>query len=116
MRIDGRTTDEIRPLTAEVDLFPGVHGSALFQRGETQVVNVATLGMPRMNQLLDTIGPDTTKRYLHHYNFPPYSTGETGRVGAPKRREIGHGMLAERALVPGAAVPGVLPLHAAARL
>ena len=100
VRIDGRTTDEIRPLTAEIDLFPCVHGSALFQRGETQVVNVATLGMPRMNQLLDTIGPDTTKRYMHHYNFPPYSTGETGRVGAPKRREIGHGILAERALVP----------------
>jgi polyribonucleotide nucleotidyltransferase len=100
IRIDGRTTDEIRPLTAEVDLFPYVHGSAMFQRGETQVVNVATLGMPRMNQLIDSITPDTTKRYLHHYNFPPYSTGETGRVGAPKRREIGHGMLAERALVP----------------
>jgi polyribonucleotide nucleotidyltransferase len=100
VRIDGRTTDEIRPLSAEVDLFPMVHGSSMFQRGETQVVNVATLGMPRMNQLLDTIGPDTTKRYLHHYNFPPYSTGETGRVGAPKRREVGHGMLAERALVP----------------
>src|SRR6516225_795811 len=100
VRIDGRTTEEIRPLSAEVDLFPMVHGSSLFQRGETQVVNVATLGMPRMNQLLDTIGPDTTKRYLHHYNFPPFSTGETGRVGAPKRREIGHGMLAERALVP----------------
>jgi polyribonucleotide nucleotidyltransferase len=100
VRIDGRTTDEIRPLTAEVDLFPYVHGSALFQRGETQVVNVTTLGMPRMNQLIDSITPDTTKRYMHHYNFPPYSTGETGRVGAPKRREIGHGMLAERALVP----------------
>ncbi|HEY8081482.1 MAG TPA: polyribonucleotide nucleotidyltransferase [Acidimicrobiales bacterium] len=100
VRVDGRTTDEIRPLTAEIDLFPVVHGSSLFQRGETQVVNVATLGMPRMNQLLDTITPDTTKRYMHHYNFPPYSTGETGRVGAPKRREVGHGMLAERALVP----------------
>ena len=100
VRIDGRTTEEIRPLTAEVDLFPGVHGSSMFQRGETQVVNVATLGMPRMNQLLDTITPVTTKRYMHHYNFPPYSTGETGRVGAPKRREVGHGMLAERALVP----------------
>ena len=100
LRIDGRGTDEIRPLTAEVDLFPMVHGSSMFQRGETQVVNVATLGMPRMNQLLDTIGPDSTKRYMHHYNFPPYSTGETGRVGAPKRREVGHGMLAERALVP----------------
>jgi polyribonucleotide nucleotidyltransferase len=100
IRIDGRTTEEIRPLTAEVDLFPMVHGSSMFQRGETQVVNVATLGMPRMNQLIDSITPETTKRYLHHYNFPPYSTGETGRVGAPKRREVGHGMLAERALVP----------------
>ena len=76
------------------------HGSALFQRGETQVVNVTTLGMPRMRQQLDTITPDEFRRYMHHYNFPPYSTGETGRVGAPKRREIGHGMLAERALVP----------------
>jgi polyribonucleotide nucleotidyltransferase len=100
LRIDGRSTDEIRPLSAEVDLFPSVHGSALFQRGETQVVNVTTLGMPRMNQLIDSITPDGNKRYMHHYNFPPYSTGETGRVGAPKRREIGHGMLAERALVP----------------
>ncbi|HEV3213720.1 MAG TPA: polyribonucleotide nucleotidyltransferase [Acidimicrobiales bacterium] len=109
VRIDGRTTEEIRPLTAEVDLFPGVHGSSLFQRGETQVVNVATLGMPRMNQLLDTIGPITTKRYLHHYNFPPFSTGETGRVGAPKRREIGHGMLAERALVPVLPSPESFP-------
>ncbi len=100
VRIDGRTTEEIRPLTAEVDVLPVVHGSAMFQRGETQVINVTTLGMPRMNQLIDSITPDTTKRYLHHYNFPPYSTGEVGRVGAPKRREIGHGMLAERALVP----------------
>ncbi len=76
------------------------HGSALFQRGETQVVNVTTLGMPRMRQQLDTIAPDEFRRYMHHYNFPPYSTGETGRVGMPKRREIGHGMLAERALIP----------------
>jgi polyribonucleotide nucleotidyltransferase len=100
VRIDGRTTEEIRPLTAEIDLLPTVHGSALFQRGETQVVNVTTLGMPRMNQLIDSITPLTHKRYMHHYNFPPYSTGETGRMGAPKRREVGHGMLAERALVP----------------
>ena len=76
------------------------HGSAMFQRGETQVVNVTTLGMPRMRQQLDTIGPDEFRRYMHHYNFPPYSVGETGRVGMPKRREIGHGMLAERALIP----------------
>jgi polyribonucleotide nucleotidyltransferase len=100
VRIDGRGIADIRPLSAEVDLFPMTHGSALFQRGETQVVNVTTLGMPRMRQQLDTITPDEFRRYMHHYNFPPYSTGETGRVGAPKRREIGHGMLAERALVP----------------
>ncbi len=100
VRIDGRGTADIRPLTAEVDLFPTAHGSALFQRGETQVVNVTTLGMPRMNQLIDTITPDETKRYMHHYNFPPYSTGETGFMRGPKRREIGHGMLAERALLP----------------
>ncbi|MDE3065527.1 MAG: polyribonucleotide nucleotidyltransferase, partial [Acidobacteriota bacterium] len=100
LRIDGRTTSELRPLSAEVDLFPMTHGSALFQRGETQVVNVTTLGMPRMRQQLDTIAPDEFRRYMHHYNFPPYSTGETGRVGTPKRREVGHGMLAERALIP----------------
>jgi polyribonucleotide nucleotidyltransferase len=100
VRIDGRSVSEIRPLSAEVDLFPMTHGSALFQRGETQVVNVTTLGMPRMRQQVDSITPDEFRRYMHHYNFPPYSTGETGRVGAPKRREVGHGMLAERALVP----------------
>ncbi|HTT59918.1 MAG TPA: polyribonucleotide nucleotidyltransferase [Acidimicrobiales bacterium] len=100
VRIDGRGLADIRPLSAEVDLFPMTHGSAVFQRGETQVVNVTTLGMPRMRQQLDTISPDEFKRYMHHYNFPPYSTGETGRVGAPKRREVGHGALAERALVP----------------
>ncbi|MGB8178661.1 MAG: polyribonucleotide nucleotidyltransferase [Acidimicrobiales bacterium] len=100
VRIDGRSLTDIRPLSAEVDLFPMTHGSALFQRGETQVINVTTLGMPRMRQQLDTISPDEFRRYMHHYNFPPFSTGETGRVGAPKRREIGHGMLAERALVP----------------
>ena len=100
VRIDGRGTADIRPLSAEVDLFPMTHGSAMFQRGETQVVNVTTLGMPRMRQQLDTISPDEFRRYMHHYNFPPYSVGETGRVGMPKRREIGHGMLAERALIP----------------
>ena len=99
-RIDGRGTADLRPLRAKVDLFPTAHGSALFERSETQVVNVTTLGMPRMSQLLDTITPETTKRYMHHYNFPPYSTGETGFMRGPKRREIGHGMLAERALVP----------------
>ncbi|MFN8025207.1 MAG: polyribonucleotide nucleotidyltransferase [Acidimicrobiia bacterium] len=101
LRIDGRNTTQIRPLSAEVDLLPTVHGSGLFQRGETQVLSVLTLGMPRMEQF---IGLDelrgTKKRYMHHYNFPPYSTGETGRVGSPKRREIGHGALAERALLP----------------
>ena len=100
IRIDGRSASEIRPLSAQVDLFPMTHGSALFQRGETQVVNVTTLGMPRMKQQIDSITPDEFRRYMHHYNFPPYSVGETGRVGAPKRREVGHGMLAERALVP----------------
>ena len=100
MRIDGRSTADIRPLSAELDLFPMTHGSALFQRGETQVINVTTLGMPRMKQQLDSITPDEERRYMHHYNFPPYSVGETGRVGAPKRREVGHGMLAERALIP----------------
>jgi polyribonucleotide nucleotidyltransferase len=101
LRIDGRGTTDIRPLSAEVEILPTAHGSGLFQRGETQVLSVLTLGMPRMEQF---IGLDelrgTTKRYIHHYNFPPYSTGETGRVGSPKRREIGHGALAERALVP----------------
>jgi polyribonucleotide nucleotidyltransferase len=100
IRIDGRGTSDIRPLSAEVDLLPTAHGSALFQRGETQVLNVTTLGMPRMNQLLDTITPVDSKRYMHHYNFPPFSTGETGFMRGPKRREIGHGLLAERALLP----------------
>ncbi|MCU1461064.1 MAG: polyribonucleotide nucleotidyltransferase [Acidimicrobiales bacterium] len=100
VRIDGRGPADIRPLSAEVHLMPTAHGSALFQRGETQVLNITTLGMPRMDQLLDTIGIDDRKRYMHHYNMPPYANGETGRVGSPKRREIGHGLLAERALLP----------------
>jgi polyribonucleotide nucleotidyltransferase len=100
VRVDGRGVADIRPLSAEIDLLPTAHGSALFQRGETQVLNVTTLGMPRMNQLLDTITPVETKRYMHHYNFPPFSTGETGFMRGPKRREIGHGLLAERALLP----------------
>jgi polyribonucleotide nucleotidyltransferase len=100
VRIDGRSTSDIRPLSAEVDLLPTAHGSALFQRGETQVLNVTTLGMPRMNQLLDTISPDEHKRYIHHYNFPPFSTGEAGQMRGPRRRDIGHGLLAERALLP----------------
>jgi polyribonucleotide nucleotidyltransferase len=100
VRIDGRGPRDLRPLSAEVGLIPTAHGSGLFQRGETQVLNVATLGMPRMNQLLDTIGIDESKRYMHHYNMPPFATGETGFMRGPKRREIGHGLLAERALLP----------------
>src|SRR5699024_170290 len=100
VRIDGRGLRDIRALSAEVEVLPRVHGSALFQRGETQIMGVTTLNMLKMEQHLDTLSPVRHKRYLHHYNFPPYSTGETGRVGSPKRREIGHGMLAERALVP----------------
>ncbi len=100
VRIDGRGLADIRTLSAEVGFVPRVHGSALFERGETQILGVTTLNMLRMEQQLDTLSPITKKRYMHNYNFPPYSTGETGRVGSPKRREIGHGMLAERALVP----------------
>ena len=100
VRIDGRGVRDIRTLSAEVGVLPRVHGSALFQRGETQILGVSTLNMLDMEQKLDTLSPETTKRYMHNYNFPPYSTGETGRVGSPKRREIGHGALAERALVP----------------
>ncbi len=100
VRIDGRGIADIRPLSADIGIIPTAHGTGLFQRGETQVLSVTTLGMPRMEQMLDTIGIDDRKRYMHHYNFPPFSTGETGRVGSPKRREIGHGALAERALVP----------------
>ncbi|MDD7938964.1 polyribonucleotide nucleotidyltransferase [Actinomycetospora lutea] len=99
-RIDGRGTTDIRPLAAEVEVIPRAHGSALFERGETQILGVTTLNMLRLEQTIDSLGPETTKRYMHHYNFPPFSTGETGRVGSPKRREIGHGALAERALVP----------------
>ncbi len=100
VRIDGRGLAEIRTLSAEVGPVPRAHGSALFERGETQIVGVSTLNMLSLEQKLDTLAPEKSKRYLHHYNFPPYSTGETGRVGSPKRREIGHGALAERALVP----------------
>ncbi|RZU49688.1 polyribonucleotide nucleotidyltransferase [Krasilnikovia cinnamomea] len=100
VRIDGRGPRDIRPLSAEVGVLPRVHGSALFERGETQILGVTTLNMLRMEQALDTLAPEKSKRYMHNYNFPPYSTGETGRVGSPKRREIGHGALAERALVP----------------
>ncbi|WP_412162954.1 polyribonucleotide nucleotidyltransferase [Curtobacterium flaccumfaciens] len=100
VRMDGRGLADIRPLDAEVAVIPRVHGSAIFQRGETQILGVTTLNMLKMEQQIDSLSPVTKKRYLHHYNFPPYSTGETGRVGSPKRREIGHGFLAERALVP----------------
>src|SRR6476619_3647081 len=100
VRIDGRGVTDLRPLSAEVGIINTVHGSGLFQRGETQVLSVLTLGMSRMEQIVDTLGLDDRKRYMHHYNFPPFSTGETGRVGSPKRREIGHGALAERALLP----------------
>jgi polyribonucleotide nucleotidyltransferase len=100
VRIDGRGLADIRRLSAEAHVLPRVHGSALFERGETQVLGVTTLNMLRMEQTIDTLNPERTKRYMHNYNMPPYSTGETGRVGSPKRREIGHGALAERALIP----------------
>ncbi len=100
IRIDGRGLRDIRPLSAEVEVVPRVHGSAIFERGETQILGITTLNMLKMEQQLDTLNPENHKRYMHNYNFPPYSTGETGRVGTPKRREIGHGALAERALIP----------------
>ena len=99
-RLDGRTPTDIRNISAEINLLPTVHGSSLFLRGETQVLNVTTLGMSRLEQMLDTIDTVTSKRYMHHYNFPPYSTGEAYPMRGPKRREIGHGALAEKALVP----------------
>ena len=113
-RIDGRGPTDIRPLSAEVHIIPTAHGSGLFQRGDTQVLDVATLGMPRMDQQLDTLGIDEKKRYMHHYNMPPSANGEVGRVGSPKRREIGHGLLAERALLP--VVPSVEEFPYALRL
>jgi polyribonucleotide nucleotidyltransferase len=100
LRIDGRTAEQIRPLSAEVDVVATAHGSGLFERGETQVLTVTTLAMPKMDQLLDNLSPQERKRYMHHYNMPPHANGEVGRVGSPKRREIGHGLLAERALLP----------------
>ena len=100
IRIDGRGLRDIRALSAEVEVIPRVHGSAIFERGETQILGVTTLNMLKMEQQLDTLSPENHKRYMHNYNFPPYSVGETGRVGSPKRREIGHGALAERALIP----------------
>jgi len=100
IRADGRDPQTIRPLSTEVGLLPRTHGSGLFTRGETQVLSVATLGTPREEQMLDDLSPEETKRYIHHYNFPPYSTGETRPLRGPRRREIGHGALAERALLP----------------
>jgi polyribonucleotide nucleotidyltransferase len=100
LRIDGRGLADLRPVSAEVGVLPTAHGSGLFQRGETQVLNVLTMAMPRMNQMIDSLSPYDTKRFLHHYNMPPWANGETGRVGSPKRREIGHGALAARAVLP----------------
>jgi polyribonucleotide nucleotidyltransferase len=100
VRIDGRGLTDIRQLSVEVGLVPGAHGSGLFQRGETQVLNITTLGMLKMEQMLDTISPEDSKRYMHHYNMPPFATGEAGFMRGPKRREIGHGALAEKALLP----------------
>ncbi len=100
VRMDGRGVADLRPIAAEVDVLSNAHGSALFQRGETQVLSVLTMAMPRMNQMIDSLSPNDTKRYLHHYNMPPWANGETGRVGSPKRREIGHGALAARAVLP----------------
>ncbi len=100
VRIDGRGLSDIRTLSAEVGVVPRVHGSALFERGETQILGITTLNMLSLEQKLDTLSPETSRRYMHNYNFPPYSTGETGRVGSPKRREIGHGALAGRAIMP----------------
>ncbi|MGH2739669.1 MAG: polyribonucleotide nucleotidyltransferase, partial [Actinomycetota bacterium] len=114
VRLDGRKPDEIREITCEVGLVPRAHGSGLFQRGETQVLNITTLGMLRMAQMIDTIHPEDSKRYIHHYNFPPFSTGETGFMRGPKRREIGHGALAERALFP--VIPSVDDFPYALRL
>ncbi|MGM0818406.1 MAG: polyribonucleotide nucleotidyltransferase [Actinomycetota bacterium] len=114
VRIDGRGPADIRALSAEVGVLPRAHGSGLFQRGETQVLTILTLGMAKEAQRLDTIDPETEKRYIHHYNFPPFSTGETGFMRGPKRREIGHGALAERALLP--VVPKVEDFPYALRL
>ena len=100
LRPDGRSPQEIRPITCETSILPRTHGSGLFTRGQTQVLTIATLGSMSENQKLDTINPEDSKRYMHHYNFPPYSVGEVRRVGGPGRREIGHGALAERALLP----------------
>ncbi|MFN5934241.1 MAG: polyribonucleotide nucleotidyltransferase, partial [Roseiflexaceae bacterium] len=99
MRVDGRKTDEIRPISVDVGVLPRVHGSGLFTRGQTQVLTITTLGSPAEEQRLDDLGIETSKRYIHHYNFPPFSTGEVKRLSAPRRRDIGHGALAERSLI-----------------
>ena len=111
VRIDGRGLADIRPLHAEVGVIPRVHGSALFERGETQILGVTTLDMLKMEQQLDTLSPEKHRRYMHKYVFPPFSTGETGRVGSPKRREVGHGALARRALLPVLPDPRGVPLR-----
>ncbi|MDO8610387.1 MAG: polyribonucleotide nucleotidyltransferase [bacterium] len=103
-RIDGRKLDEVRPLTSEVSILPRTHGSSIFSRGDTQVLSIVTLGAPSMEQLIESPEGEESKRYIHHYFMPPYSVGETGRIGFPSRREIGHGALAEKAIEP------VLPL------
>ena len=100
IRPDGRALEEIRPISCEVGVLPRTHGSGLFTRGMTQVLSTVTVGSLAMKQTLDTVGPDNTKRFMHHYNFPSFSTGEARRVGSPGRREIGHGALAERAILP----------------
>src|SRR5690606_8721590 len=100
VRIDGRVARDIRPLSAEVGVVERAHGSGLFQRGEKQILNISTLGMLKMEQMFDTLAPEESKRYMHHYNFPPFSTGEAGFMRGPKRREIGHGALAEKAVLP----------------
>src|ERR687896_539518 len=100
VRLDGRSNDQVRPIWTQVGVIPRVHGSAIFTRGETQALSIATLGMQRMEQMIDDLSPEERKRYMHHYNFPPYSTGEAGFMRGPKRREIGHGALSEKAVFP----------------
>ncbi len=115
-RPDGRAADEIRDITIEVGVTPRTHGSALFTRGQTQALSVVALGTLKEEMRLDTLGLETKKYYWHHYNFPPFSVGEAGRLGGPKRRDIGHGALAERALVPVDALDRGLPVQRARRL
>ena len=116
VRMDGRGPKDLRPVSAEVHVIPTAHGSGLFQRGETQVLNVCTLAMPRLDQMLDTIGTETSKRYMHHYNMPPWANGETGRVGGTKRREIGHGAARRAGPAARRAQPRGVRLRAAPRV